>query len=1009
MMDGLSERAEDIFCDALAVESEAERRDFVTGACAGDAELFETVQSMLASFSSGEQLFDEISPTVVSVVELSRNLEIRLGDPTADDEEIGRQIDNYTLLRKIGEGGGGNVYLAEQKKPVRRQVALKIIKLGMDTKGVIVRFEAERQALAMMDHPNIARVLNAGATKEGRPYFAMELVLGSRITTYCDENRLGIARRLELFIEVCHAIQHAHQKGIIHRDIKPSNVIVKQRDGVAVPTVIDFGIAKAISGQLLPDQTACTACGQVVGTPAYMSPEQADQVAPDIDVRSDIYSLGVLLYELLTGKTPFDQKELIRFGLEQMRCTIRQCEPLRPSQKLAGYSAVERGEVSDCRSEQPYRLRSLLDRDLDWIVMKALEKDRERRYQSADGFAEDLQRYLMHEPVTARPPSRLYGFQKLVRRNKVVFAAGALIAAVLMISSGVSTWLLIRERAARQRAQQAEEKTGTIQKVADNLRVSVEGQQQLAQALVLFRRGDMQQADAILDQLPEMQVSPGNATMYREIGDWHALHGRWKKAKDRFDVLVQINEFSGDESTMDDNRTAALLVEQGYLEDYERFRESMINRYAGTDIPNIAQRVLRECLLVAVNEESMRALNQYAHIISQSFEKAGETESGWQAYALGLWAYRRGDYEQCLYWCAQAGPEPRKSSFPTKALSVQFIRVCALYQRGQVEEAKALKEKTTGDMVDIFNGDSDASGIWTGYWFDRSYVRIHLREAEELLLGGVDGKGMNPEIVHKLSLALVFFHRDELENADAILDQVPVSQALKGNKYMFREIGDWHALNGRWEKAKARFYVLNRMNELTDVESTMDDNRTVALLAEQGWQEEYRAFRGSMIKRYAANDSPVVAHRVLRECLLMPAADEVMCALEPYARVIERSFEKADRTTQGWQAYALALWTYRQGDFEKSLYWCDRVDATPKKSYFPTKALSVMFIRVSALYQLGQDDEARHLLDQTRADMADFVRERSETSDVWEGYWFDWSCVRIHLREAEGVLGVFSK
>src|SRR5438105_2394540 len=299
-------------------------------------------------------------------------------------EKPGDKIGHYKLLQKIGEGGCGIVYMAEQEEPVRRRVALKVVKLGMDTKQVIARFAVERQALALMDHPNIAKVLEAGATQTGRPYFVMELVQGIRITDYCDQNNLSTRARLELFTTVCQAIQHAHQKGIIHRDIKPSNILVALHDGVPVPMVIDFGIAKATRQQRLTDLTVFTAFEQFIGTPAYMSPEQAEMSGLDIDTRSDIYSLGVLLYELLTGRTPFDSKELLAAGLEEMRRNIREKEPMRPSTRLTTLEAGDLTVVAKRRQADPRKLIHLVQGDLDWIVIKALEKDRTRRYETAN-------------------------------------------------------------------------------------------------------------------------------------------------------------------------------------------------------------------------------------------------------------------------------------------------------------------------------------------------------------------------------------------------------------------------------------------------------------------------------------------------------------------------------------------------------------------------------------------------------------------------------------------------
>jgi serine/threonine protein kinase len=363
-----------------------------------------------------------------------------------EEEAVGQKVGRYKILEKVGEGGCGVVYVAEQTEPVRRRVALKVIKLGMDTRAVVARFEAERQALAMMDHPNIAKVLDAGSTgapdpqlstpnsqlPQGRPYFVMELVRGIRVTDYCDQHHLSTNERLNIFINICQAIQHAHQKGIIHRDIKPSNILVTLHDGVPTPKVIDFGIAKATEGRLT-DATVYTQLHQFIGTPAYMSPEQAEMSGLDIDTRSDIYSLGVLLYELLIGKTPFDADELMSKGIDAMRKTIREEEPARPSTRLATLHGDELTTAAKRRSADAAKLLHQLKGDLDWIVMKCLEKDRTRRYETANGLGADLKRHLNNEPVAARPPSAAYKFQKALRRNKVLFAAGTAIFIALVL------------------------------------------------------------------------------------------------------------------------------------------------------------------------------------------------------------------------------------------------------------------------------------------------------------------------------------------------------------------------------------------------------------------------------------------------------------------------------------------------------------------------------------------------------------------------------------------------
>ena len=450
---------ESIFAAALECKSGAERAAFLDGACGGDQDLRRRVDALLSSHEEAGTFLNEPAAPVATV-----------DQPIT--EQPGTQIGPYKLRQQIGEGGMGVVYLAEQSEPVPRRVALKIIKPGMDTRQVIARFEAEKQALAMMDHPNIAKVLDAGATESGRPYFVMELVQGIPITTYCDQQHLTPRERLELFLAVCQAVQHAHQKGIIHRDLKPSNILVALYDGRPVPKVIDFGVAKA-TGAKLTERTMFTHYGQVVGTLEYMSPEQANLNRPDIDTRSDIYSLGVLLYELLTGATPFDKQRLRSAAFDEMMRIIREEEPPKPSLRLSTLDTLP--SVAANRHLEPKQLSALVRGELDWIVMKALEKDRARRYETATGFVDDIQRYLNDEAVVACPPSATYRFRKFARRNKVAFTTVSSVTVALLlatvglsVSTAVVSSALKRETAARQDKTVAlEEKTEALRKESE--------------------------------------------------------------------------------------------------------------------------------------------------------------------------------------------------------------------------------------------------------------------------------------------------------------------------------------------------------------------------------------------------------------------------------------------------------------------------------------------------------------------------------------------------------------
>jgi hypothetical protein len=735
MNDGAArERVEELFCAALELTDPDGRRRFLDHACAGDPPLRASVEAMLAAQSNFEKNFSLHRPALASGWQISQalgdlpDLGGRAEAIPPVEEEVGKRIGAFKLLQKIGEGGCGSVYMAEQELPVRRRVALKIIKLGMDTKNVIARFEAERQALAMMDHPNIARVLDAGATETGRPFFVMELVRGVKITTYCDEHRLDARQRLELFTHICHAIQHAHQKGIIHRDIKPSNVLVTMHDGVPVPKVIDFGIAKAIEGKLT-DQTLFTAYEQFVGTPAYMSPEQAEMSGLDVDTRSDIYSLGVLLYELLTSKTPFDQQELLQSGLDEMRRTLREREPHRPSTKLDGLRGEDLTQTAICRQVEPRRLKLLLRGDLDWIVMKALEKDRQRRYQTANGLAMDIQRYLDNEPVIARPPSRLYRFQKLVHRNQAVFVGVGAVSVTLLAGLGTSSWLFVRERAASSNEAR--------------LHAEAEDRVKIAQAALLINRGKLEEADQLVGQIqvPVTEPSLEAAGVFRKLGDWNTTQNRWPAAADRYLKLLQANQVDKsdltDEATRDLLRTGPTLLLAGSVTNYHQFVRETIARFASTRNPVAAEQVIKISLIVPTDAVTIKSLEPLANVMEQSIivQNSSTNEEvymlAWRALGLTLFDYRRGDYTNAIVWGRKC--LGYSDSRPTCIAMSHLILAMAFSQIHQLVDARSELILGRGLVAPKFpNGlqrITDPGSETAGLWHDWIMARILLQEA----------------------------------------------------------------------------------------------------------------------------------------------------------------------------------------------------------------------------------------------------------------------------------------
>ncbi|HEY8962454.1 MAG TPA: serine/threonine-protein kinase [Luteolibacter sp.] len=723
-----------LFFAALHITDPKQRRLFLDQACLDDSALRESVEQMLAIHEDADRLIDRgrdaIARAATEIRDFSEAADLR----EQPDQQIGKRIGRYTILESLGEGGCGSVYLAEQNEPVTRRVALKVIKLGMDTRRVIARFNAERQALAMMDHPNIARVLDAGATEAGRPYFVLELVRGIRITEFCDTNRCDLRQRLELFIQVCNAIQHAHQKGIIHRDIKPSNVLVAMHDGIPMPKVIDFGIAKAIEGHPV-DETLHTLNEQLLGTPAYMSPEQAQPGRFDVDTRSDVYSLGILLYELLTGRTPFDAGAGSKAESEETRRILREREPQRPSALLASLDAETLKTVAEERRTEPARLISQVKGDLDWIVVKSLQKERARRYDTANGLMMDVRRFLRNEPILARPPGRLYLLGKLIRRHAGLFAAGAMVMLALTGGLGASTWLYFK-------AKRAEMRQSELRQVAEHslaneevLRKEAESREKLTEVVILLRQRDYAGAAKALGSMENRPRQPSldGITALRSVGEWLALQERWQEASECFLWLLQINELeSSGQVTFDTQACGVVLVESGDAARYRKFCEEMAAAYASSTNGGDVVRILKTCLLLPSDPALYARLEPIAKTSEAWYAKLPDPQkTGWSLIPLSLWHYRKGEDSRVIELARPLAESPvaMDAQIPT----IQAIFAMSLWRQGQTDEARVILNRAREGVDRHFAVPMRMGDRSRGLWYDWLFARILMREAAGLI------------------------------------------------------------------------------------------------------------------------------------------------------------------------------------------------------------------------------------------------------------------------------------
>ncbi len=683
-----------------------------------------------ASFARSEVAGELLASNQGKVAAALAQLEVLDGHPVA----LGGR---YQIIRHIGKGSGGLVYLAEQHQPVCRRVAIKVLRFGMDSPQAIATFEREGQALALMNHPHIAQIFDAGASESGLPYFVMELVEGEKITDFCDARHFSIRRRLELFIEVCGAIQHAHQKGIIHRDIKPSNVLVVMTDNQPIPKVIDFGIAKA-TAEGISGHGVDIRAEPFIGTPAYMSPEQTENGGEDVDTRSDVYALGVLLYELLAGATPHNPQLLMRDGVSGLARALRENLALPPSERVAMLDHCSLVRLVSGRKTAKRRLLKSLRGDLDAIVMKALSVDRQARYATVNNLATDLRRHLDWIPVMAREPGNLYSFGRFMRRNRLAVFSVTSVAAALLLGSAVSFWTYLRELDAR-------EKAAFVRTSEAVLRQQAEAREIVAKVSILLNDGKIDEADSLLQEIPLATIQPSleAANVFRFLGDRNAMLGRWKKATECYVKLMEANRLESPEKTAPglDLLTLALL-EEGNTEGYERIRREMLGRFPAPSDVIAAEHMVRMSLFLPADDAILSHLEPIAAILAESVKRRTPMSDkekhfmAWNALTLALFEYRRGDIVACKQMVELS--RSLDSLLPARNASGKALAAMAMHrlgkQEGAVAELAAARKITDEHASRIHLNIGDLPGNDSSSWNSWAFARILIREAEALFL-----------------------------------------------------------------------------------------------------------------------------------------------------------------------------------------------------------------------------------------------------------------------------------
>ena len=1060
MNDDYSDAVLQEILEAAAGKSGADREAFLQAACAGRPQLRAEVESLLSSLDRDPAFMAD--PTIDGRPD--DRPRIQLPTPVDQDpdsihtesanssaEGPGGHIDRYKLLQVIGEGGFGVVYMAEQEHPVRRRVALKVIKPGMDSKQVIARFEAERQALALMDHPNIARVLDAGATESGSPYFVMELVGGVPITEYCDTNNIDMRERLGLFVKVCQAVQHAHQKGIIHRDIKPSNVLVTLHDGVPVPKVIDFGIAKATQARLT-EKTLFTEFRHMIGTPAYMSPEQAQVGGIDVDTRSDIYSLGVLLYELLTETTPFDTKALREAAYGEVQRIIREVEPPKPSTRLASLGKTL-GAVAAHRRTDPARLSRLVRGELDWIVMKCLEKDRTRRYETAVALADDVRRYLEDKPVAAGPPSLVYSLRKYARGHRIALGImAAALGAVVAVASGV-VYAALRESRQRQehlnvlRAEQAvtveqkkraEAASAEAEAVNRFLVEMLESSNPFAvlpggrhrtparaEATIrdvvddAVRRLD---AGALKDQPAiEAALRTTLGRNYRSLGLYQQALAQRRRA---LELRTRLHQGDHPDVAASWNALGSMLTAVGdYAGAVKAHNEALAMRRRLFDQESVevaeslndlgdALRMLRE--FAGAQQAVDEALRIRRKLLSDDHLNVSDS---WMT--VGVLLADRGDHVGAERAFRESLRIRRKALGDEHPLLATNLENIGLALQGQSDLDGA--EKAFREAIDIERkvlGDDHpytANALWS--LGSVLQAKDDLAGAEQAFREAVRVWRTNPDVRHSDML-----FRTRSAGPAALHGLVNVLRAkgdFAGAAAAARDGAE--VVLARAEKSLASGYetpaLLGEHGEalarLGRFRPALDDyDRAIGLdPTEQLWwfqraclrlylgeTERYREECRQMVARFAGSQVPEVSERVVKACLL---TREPVGELPALASMVEQSLvQEAGHWGQPWFRQTKGLFLYRCGDYNGALEWLAKSEAGFKADQWH----ALEFYSAMAHQRLGNRDEARRALARG-LERTEKLLFREGEGDLGLRGLENWLICQIARQEAERLIG----